>query len=202
MILALLVFCSALLSCSTTSTITIQGSYPLPLVNQLPLTLGVIYNDAFSAHSFTEINEYSGEDQYIINSGTSHIALFNTILPAMFSEVIYLSSVDEATDYPNLDVLFEPEIEEFQIGLPQNTRLDVYEIWVKYNMRFSTPNGNSIINWPKTAYGKSPQSGFNSADAGINEAAVEAIRDLAATFSLGFTAIPEVNNWLKVKNIL
>jgi len=172
------------------------------LVSQLPLTLGIIYDDAFSAYSFTEIDEYSGEDQYIIYSGSSQVELFNTILPAVFSEVIYLNNAGEIADYPTLDMVFEPSIEEFQIGLPQKTRLDVYEIWVKYNMRLSAPNGNSIADWVMTAYGKSPQSNFGSIDAGVNEAAVEAFRDLAATFSLGFTSIPEVNNWLQVNNVL
>ncbi|PCJ43607.1 MAG: hypothetical protein COA71_01680 [SAR86 cluster bacterium] len=199
---ALLILCSTLISCSSLSTITIEGSYPSPLISPLPLTLGIIYNDTFSTYSFTELDEYSGEDQYIINSGSSQVALFNTILPAVFSEVIYLNSADEAADYPDLDMVFEPTIEEFQIGLPQKTRLDVYEIWVKYNMRLSAPDGNSIADWVMTAYGKSPQSNFGSVDAGVNEAAVEAFRDLAATFSLGFTSIPEVNAWLQINNVL
>lgn len=198
----LLVLSSILISCSSISTITIGGSYPSPLVPQLPLTLGVIYDDAFSAYSFTEVDEYSGEDQYIINSGASQVALFDTILPAVFSEVVYLSNADEASAYPGLDMIFEPDIEEFQIGLPQKTRLDVYEIWVKYNMRLSAPDGIPIADWVMTAYGKSPRSNFGTVDAGVNEAAVEAFRDLAATFSLGFTSIPEVNNWLQMNNVL
>ncbi|MDG2090737.1 MAG: hypothetical protein P8J61_06495 [Gammaproteobacteria bacterium] len=198
----LLVLCSILSACASTNTITIGGSYPSPLVPQLPLTLGVIYNESFSSYSFTEVDEYSGEDQYIINSGASQVDLFSTILPAVFSEVIYLNSLDEAAAYPDLDMIFEPVIEEFQIGLPQKTRLDVYEIWVKYNMRLSSPNGNSIADWVMTAYGKSPQSNFGSVDAGVNEAAIEAFRDLAATFSLGFTSIPEVNNWLQINNVM
>ncbi len=198
----LLFLCCALISCSSINTINIEGSYPSPLVSQLPLTLGVIYDNAFSDYSFTEVDEYSGEDQYVINSGASQVDLFSTILPAVFNEVIYLSSADEAANYPDLDMIFKPTIEEFQIGLPQKTRLDVYEIWVKYNMRLTAPNGSSIADWVMTAYGKAPSSTFGSVDAGVNEAAIEAFRDLAATFSLGLTSIPEVDNWLQVNNVL
>ncbi len=198
----LLALCFSLFACSSISTINIEGSYPSPLVPQLPLSIGVIYDEAFSSYSFTEIDEYSGEDQYIINSGASQVALFNTILPAVFAEVVFLDSADNIADYPDLDMVFEPSIEEFQIGLPQKTRLDVYEIWVKYNMRLSDPGGDSIADWVMTAYGKSPRSSFGSVDNGVNEAAVEAFRDLAATFSLGFTTIPEVNNWLVVNNVI
>lgn len=198
----LLVLCSLLVGCTATSTITIGGSYPSPLVPQLPLTLGVIYDDAFSSYSFTEVDEYSGEDQYIINSGASQVDLFNTILPAVFTEVVFLSSSDDPSSYSDLDMIFEPTIEEFQIGLPQKTRLDVYEIWVKYNMQLFAPDGGSIADWVMTAYGKAPYSNFGSVDAGVNEAAVEAFRDLAATFSLGFTSIPEVNSWLQTNNVM
>jgi hypothetical protein len=199
---SLLVLCCTLFGCSSTSTITIEGSYPAPLVSQLPLTLGVIYDESLSAHSFTEFDEYSGEEQYIINSGSSQISLFNTLLPAVFSDVIFLNSPDEVANHPGLDMVFEPAIEDFQIGLPQKTRLDVYEIWVKYNMRLSSPDGSSIADWVMTAYGKSPRSTFGSVDAGVNDATIEAFRDLAASFSLGFASIPEVNNWLQMNNVL
>ena len=198
----LLFLCYLLVSCSSVNTITIQGTYPSPLVGQLPLTLGVIYDNAFSDYSFTEVDEYSGEDQYVINSGASQVALFSTILPAVFNEVVYLNNADEAANYPNLDMVFKPAIEEFQIGLPQKTRLDVYEIWVKYNMSLTAPNGSTIADWVMTAYGKAPRSTFGSVDDGVNEAAIEAFRDLAATFSLGLTSIPEVNNWLQMNNVL
>ena len=199
---ALLFLCLLLTACTSTRTITIEGSYPSPLASQLPLTLGVIYNKAFSAYSFTETDEESGEDQYIINSGASQVNLFNTILPTIFSKVILLSSLDEAPAYPDLDMIFEPVITDFQIGLPQKTRLDVYETWIKCNMRLSEPDGSSIADWVWTAYGKSPQSSFGSVDAGVNQATIEAFRDLAATFSLRLTLIPEVNNWLQVNNEL
>lgn len=198
--LTLTTLCGLLLGCSA-SIIDVKGSYPSPLVNQLPLTLGVIYDDAFSAFSFTEFDEVSGKEQYIINSGQTQVQLFNTILPAVFSNVVFLNSADEAASYPELDMIFEPSIDDFQVGLPQKTRLDVYEIWVKYNMRLTGPDGNSIANWVMTAYGKSPQGSFGSVDSGVNDAAVEAFRDLAATFSLGFTSIPEVNDWLRTNNI-
>ncbi len=199
---ALIFLCFVFASCSSVNTITIQGSYPSPLVSQLPLTLGVVYDNIFSDYSFTEVDEYSGEDQYVINSGASQVALFNTILPAVFNEVVYLNNADDAVNYPDLDMIFKPAIEEFQIGLPQKTRLDVYEIWVKYNMSLTAPNGNTIADWVMTAYGKAPQSTFGSVDDGVNEAAIEAFRDLAATFSLGLTSIPEVNNWLQMNNVL
>ena len=188
-------------SCSAT-TIDISGTYPAPLVQKLPLTVGVIYDNAFTNHSYIEINDNTGDDQYIINSGASQVALFNTMLPAVFEEVVRLDNMDSASNFAELDAVLVPAIEEFQVGLPQKTRLNVYEIWVKYNMRLARANGDYIADWVMTAYGKSPEETFQSVDAGVNDAANVALRDLAASFALGFSNIPEVNEWLRSENVL
>lgn len=197
-----LVVLVALLTACSATVINIEGSFPAPLVQKIPLTIGVIYDDAFSSHSFIEINDTTGDDQYIINSGASQIALFNTMLPAVFEEVVQLDSLESASNYSELDAVFFPAIEEFQVGLPQKTRLNVYEIWVKYNMRLARANGDFIADWVMTAYGKSPEETFQSVDAGVNDAANVALRDLAASFTLGLSNIPEVNEWLRSENVL
>lgn len=193
---------AVLLSACSAATINITGTFPAPLVSKLPLTVGVYYDDAFFNHSYIEINDNTGDDQYIINSGASQVALFNTMLPAVFEEVVLLDSMDNAGEMTDLDAVFVPAIEEFQVGLPQKTRLNVYEIWVKYNMRLSDTNGDYIADWVMTAYGKSPEETFQSVDAGVNDAANVALRDLAASFTLGFSNIPEVNEWLRSENVL
>jgi hypothetical protein len=63
-------------------------------------------------------------------------------------------------------------------------------------MRLVTPNGDYIADWVLTSYGKTPTETFRSVEAGINEAAVVALRDLASSFSLTFSQVPEVNDWL------
>ena len=191
-----------LLSACAATTIDISGTFPAPLIQKLPLTVGVFYDSAFTNHSFIEINDSTGDDQYIINSGSSQIELFNTMLPAVFQNVIELDSIESANARSDLDAVFVPAIEEFQVGLPQKTRLNVYEIWVKYNMRLAGSNGDYIADWVMTAYGKSPEETFQSVDDGVNDAANVALRDLAASFTLGFSDIPEVNDWLRVQNAL
>ena len=65
------------------NTIVINGSYPSPLVRKLPITVGVYYPEELRNFSYTEIDDYSGQDQYILQSGGSQLALFNTVLPAL-----------------------------------------------------------------------------------------------------------------------
>lgn len=186
-----------LLAACSVSTINITGSYPSPLVRKLPITVGVYYPDELRNFSFVEINDYTGKDELIVNSGASQVELFNTMLPALFENVVMLESLDSVQTNNALDAVFVPAIEEFQLGLPDKTKLKVYEIWVKYNMRLSRTNGDYIADWVMTAYGKSPRESFQSVDAGVQDAAVVAMRDLAASFTLGFAGIPEVNDWLR-----
>lgn len=182
------------------STITLDGNYPAPLTRKLPVTVGVYYPDALRNFSYVETNDESGEEQYIIRSGAAQVELFNTVLPAMFENVVQLDTLDTVGANPQLDAVFVPMLEEFQLGLPSKTKLDVYEIWLKYNMRLSKANGDYIADWVMTAYGKSPDENFQSVDDGVKDAATVAMRDLAASLSLGFAGVAGVDEWLRENN--
>lgn len=175
-------------------TISLSATYPTPLVVPLPLTIGVYYPEELRSFQYIEIDDNTGNDQYIIEAGASQIALFDTVLPVMFENVVPL---DSPTATEGVDAVFIPNVEEFQLGLPEKTRLSVYEVWLKYNMRLTQPNGDYIADWVMTAYGKSPTENFQSVDAGVQNAAEVAMRDLAATFSLGFTEFPDVKDWVQ-----
>jgi hypothetical protein len=194
---------TVVLGACSAQRIVLDGNYPTPLTSKLPLTIGVYYTDNVKEFTYTELNENNGKEQYIIESGNSQVEMFNTLLPAMFTDVVVLDNLDDIpARYPQLDAVFVPVIDDFQLGLPAKTRLASYEIWIKYNMRLSDVNGNQIADWVMTAYGKSPEETFQSVDAGVNDAANVALRDLAASFTLGFSNIPEVNEWLRSENAL
>ena len=177
------------------STVTIEGTYPTPNIPPLPMTLGVYYSDDMRNYVYTERTD-AGKDEYLVNSGDSHMALFNTVLPAMFQRVVVLDDPALANER-GVDAVFIPNIDEFQLGMPQKTRLDSYEVWVRYNMRLTAPDGDYIADWVMTAYGKTGQDRFGSAERGINGAAVAALRDLASNFSISFTNVPDVRDWLQ-----
>ena len=182
-----------LISCGV-SNLVIQGSFPTPNINKIPLSVAVYYDDALRAFSYMEYSE-TGREEINIESGESHIRLFNAVLPAMFEEVIEVEGFDD----PNVqvvDAVFAPVIEEFQLALPEKTKLEVYEVWIKYNMRILNSSGVSLADWVVTSYGKTPTETFLSVEDGINDAAIVALRDLASSFSLNFTRVPEVQDWL------
>ena len=176
------------------SNVTISGSYPTPNVEKLPVKIAVYYDEALTEYSYVEYTE-TGNEEFDIRSGQSHMDLFDAILPAMFEQVVRVDSMEEAQS-SEVDAVFAPAIEEFQLALPYKTKLDVYEVWIKYNMRLMSTDGEYIADWVATSYGKTPTETFRSSEAAINEAAFIALRDLASTFTLNFRDVPEVSDWL------
>ena len=182
-----------LISCGV-SNLVIQGNFPTPNISKIPLSVAVYYDDALRAFSYMEYSE-TGREEINIESGESHISLFNAVLPAMFEEVIEVEGFDDP-NVQDVDAVFAPVIEEFQLALPEKTKLEVYEVWIKYNMRILNSRGVSLADWVVTSYGKTPTETFLSVEDGINDAAIVALRDLASSFSLNFTRVPEVQDWL------
>ena len=177
------------------NNVVIEGEFPTPNISKMPVSVAVYYDQALRDFAYLEYTE-TGSEEFNIESGASHIELFNSITPAMFEQVIFVESMEEAQT-AGVDAIFAPAIEEFQLALPAKTKLDVYEVWIKYNMRLLTVEGDYIADWVVTSYGKSPTETFRTVEGAINDAAVVALRDLASTFSLSFGDVPEVRDWLK-----
>lgn len=176
------------------NNVSVEGSYPRPNVTKLPLSIGVYYDDELRNHTYVEYSDL-GREEYRVSSGETHIELFNSILPSMFERVVQLDSPEAAASV-GVDAVFSPSIEEFQLALPQKTQLDAYEVWLKYNMRLFAPDGDYIADWVLTAYGKTAKETLRSTETGINNATVSALRDLASNFTLSFTSVPDVRDWL------
>ena len=186
-----------LLGACGVNSLVVEGNYPTPAVRKIPLTLGLYFDEDLRNFLYIEYTE-TGQEEYRVASGQTHVQLFGSLLPAMFERVVVLDSMDDASD-AGVDAVFAPSIEEFQLALPQKTRLDAYEVWVKYNMRLLGPDGAYIADWVLTSYGKTPTANLLSAEGGINDATVSALRDLASNFTLSFSAVPEVRDWLASK---
>ena len=176
------------------NNVVIEGQFPTPNISKMPVYVAVIYDQALRDFSYLEYTE-TGSEEFNIQSGASHVELFNSITPAMFEQVIFVDTLEEA-QIAGVDAIFAPAIEEFQLALPAKTKLDVYEVWIKYNMRLLTAQGDYIADWVLTSYGKTPTESFQTVEGAINDAAVIALRDLASSFSLSFSDVHEVRDWL------
>lgn len=195
--LPLMVLASAILLSGCTHTLIVDGRFPSPLVSEMPYTLGVHYPQEFTAYRYEEQSE--DRAKWIIDMGEAQTDMFSTVLPGMFSEVRVLDtlpSAGQSTDPDAVDIVIKPSMEEFQYTLPSETKIKVYEIWLKYNVQVYDSQGSLIADWILTAYGKTPSGFMQSDEAALNQAVVVALRDAGANLSLNFARVPEVRAWL------
>lgn len=177
------------------NSLVVQGSFPSPMVEKIPHTIGVHYEPAFSAYQYVE--EAKDRSKWTINTGQAQTSMLNTILPQMFEQVVKLGALPDSENPSKTDLVFSPRVEEFQYAMPRETKVNVFEIWVKYNMRVYTGDGQLLADWLMTAYGKTPTAFMKSREDAINEAVVIALRDLGASLSLRFQHVPEIKAWLE-----
>lgn len=194
--LIMLFTCSWLVSCKSTLQVTSQ--FPAPLVNQLPLTVAVIYPEPFKSYKYIEQQEK--RDDWEISVGQAQVALFNTVLNAMFRQVVEVKSLT-SEQLAQVDLVIQPDLEQFQYNLPRETKVNMFEVWLKYHLTVYDPQGQLIADWLLSAYGKTPTAFFKSQETAMNESITIALRDFGASFSVKFQQIPEINQWLKTQKL-
>ena len=180
--------------CSQSLALKVESEVPMPLISKIPINMGVYYDENFRNYTYRE--NTPDRENWSIESGSSQIALFNQILPSMFREVIEIDSMPAAGTVAGVKAVLVPSIEEMQFSLPQETRLDMYEAWIKYKIRLLDTNGNLISEWPLTAYGKTETAFMKNREQGLNGAMELALRDAGAKLALGFPEIVAVKDWL------
>lgn len=175
------------------STLEVDGHFPSPVINQLPLTMGVMYLPEFKSYRYVEKNDKRNE--WEISIGSAQVELFDTVLPAMFKKIISVSDITPNQGEP-VDLFFAPTIEEFQYNIPAETKVNMFEVWMKYNMKVYDAQGQLVADWILTAYGKTPSAFMKSEESALNEALVIALRDAGAGLALKFSHVPEIHAWL------
>ena len=187
------VFSIMLSACNQSLTMEAETDVPVPLMSKLPLNMAVYYNEHFRNYIYEENSE--DRPNWAIKSGASMVELFDQVLPSMFQNIDHVDSINANTDN-SFDGLLAPEISEMQFALPNETKSDLYEVWVKYNVKLMDSKGELIADWPLTGYGKSSTEFLKSRDKGLQAAINSAFRDAGAKFALNFNRVPPIRQWL------
>ena len=98
---------------------------------------------------------------------------------------------------PGTDLVIIPSVQEVQLSTPNQSYLNVYEVWIKYRLDIETADGVPIDSWFLPAYGKTPDSVMLSRSRAIEGATVVALRDAGAKLLLDFYRIPALHVWIE-----
>lgn len=180
--------------CSQSVKIKVDTQVPVPTVSRIPLNLGVYYDPALRSYAYTENTE--DRPDWKIESGESQVALFDRILPSMFQAV---TPATGTTGVAGVAGVIAPRVAEMQFALPAETKTELYEAWIKYQLQLYDSDGQLVAEWPVTGYGKAETAMLKSKDDGLSTAINLAMRDAGAKLALGFEQVQDVRRWLAQK---
>ena len=171
-------------------------AFPKPVMTPLPARVAVYYPESFRTYTYREERDIAIGGEWIITLGETQHQVFNVVLDAMFEETVEFDS--EPTTADGFNAIIVPSVADFQFALPSDNRVNVFEIWVKYNISIRDATGEELGNWPVTAYGRTPTAMLKSSETAIHAAALIAMRDAGASMISGVYRDPRLREWLGV----
>lgn len=208
----LLLLCLTLLGTGCASRqVVVEGNFPTPLLDPLPITLGVIYPQAFAEHEFFDEAKGRTETDWLVKTGEAQVTFWDKVFTGMFDEVVHIRDWETVLAHgADIDGVIIPAISDLQYTIPTHTNVKIYEIWMRYEFRLvdisaihQQDDGALTVNpdgglaaWPVTAYGKTPTAFLQTDEEAVNLAAVVALRDAGAHFITTFGATPDITVWL------
>jgi hypothetical protein len=193
-LLALLVGCGP-------AKVVVKGDFPAPLMEPLPLKMGVWYDEEFAGHEFFDEAKSRNESSWIVKTGEAQVQLWDILWAGMFDSMILMKGKPGPGQMNQaVDAVLIPHVAELQYAIPAHTNIKVYEIWMRYRFELVTSSGEPIAEWTMSAYGKTPTAFLQSDEKAVNLAAVMALRDAGANFIVTFARVPDVQQWLKHTN--
>ena len=194
-----------------TKQVEVEGNFPSPLLDPLPITLGVIYPSAFAEHEFFDEAKGRAESDWLVKTGEAQVEFWDILFGGMFDEVVHIRDWETAQSRGSeIDGVLIPAIADLQYTIPTHTNVKIYEIWMRYEFQLvdvaaihQQEDGALSFNpdewlavWPITAYGKTPTAFLQTDEEAVNLAAVVALRDAGANFVTSFGTTPDVAVWL------
>ena len=182
-----------LAGCSSSASVKITSSFPSVLSEPKPINASILIEDSFATYVGTPNKNTT------IDIGASQVDLLKSAFSGLFDNVDFVTSLDQVT--AETDLIITPSVLEVQVSTPSDNYLNVFEVWIKYNLDIQAKDGVLITNWFMPAYGKTPNSFMADKEKAIEQATVIALRDAGAKLMLDFYRIPAINDWLSRQNI-
>ena len=174
-----------LAACAPTKFET-QSDIPQPLIEKIPITVGVHMPLEFTAKVYEEKREGGGE--YSNGLGKAQSAGFMRILNAMFNRVVPVASPrDAAATDPEIRGVLQPVLDDYAFVTPADSGTPTYAASLRYTIRLYSPQGELAESWTFTGYGSQPASQFPGKGAEALAVATRlAMRDAGAKLAAEF----------------
>ena len=176
-----------------TSVVTVEANFPVPLVEPLPVRVGLLFDEALTDYEYYE--EIPQQATWTIYLGTANEFMLNGLFDTMFLETRPVDQIPlTSTDLFRLDGVLWPQLEKFEFEVPIIKRDEFVEVWMQYRLRLYEPDGALVVEWPVSGYGKAE---LGNREAALQQATVVAMREVGAAISTRFAEQPQVEYWLQ-----
>jgi hypothetical protein len=159
-----------------------ESQMPTPLVDPLPITVGVHYTEDFSKYAHAE--ERWGV-KWKAELGPYHVRMAERLFNAAFRETIPVKDLKALPANPPYVAIIEPRIEQYSFITPKDTGANYYAVTIKYRLNVLAPSGETADSLTFTGYGSFKSGGMSSTTPMVS-ATKAAMRDAAAKFLVQF----------------
>ena len=181
------------------NNLRIEGYFPEPLVNKIPLKAGLILNDSYKNYKHDEI--IPQQSSWSIDLGEANTQMIMNVLTGTFDEVRLIDSLPlDPLDY-DLDIVLTPYLDKFEFEAPITGNNRYAEAWIQYVINLNDSNGVEITKWIISGYGKH-EIGRTNKNLSMNNAVIVAMREVGATFATSINQQPDFISWLDKQNAL
>ena len=178
-----------------TSAVVVASEFPTPLVEPLPISVGLFYEPKL--RNFIHAEALPRSSTWTIDLGDANLAMLDPLYRTMFTSTREIEDLPPSpAEDASIDAVLTSTLEDFQFDVPRASRDEFVEVWLQYRLRL-LEDGNLISEWLVNGYGKAEIDG-NREDA-VHRASIVAMREAGARISTEFSQQPNVKNWLEAK---
>ena len=193
--LHLLVVLTSILLNGCSTSIWVEADFPQPLVNRLPVRMGLILDDELL--DYVHYEKLPRQAAYTIQIGEANELMLVQLFQSMFTDIERFDDFSLIQpDSAKIDGVLWPALDRFEFDVPIGQRDEFVEVWVQYLVKLYETDGRLVTEWPVSGYGKAEL--IDRGDA-LNRAIVVAMREVGATISTRFSDQPDLKNWLQEK---
>lgn len=166
----------ALAGCTT--QFEAESSIPTPLVEKIPIVVGVYLSPEFRTRVYKE--ERDGGD-YDISIGKAQTEGFMRLMDALFVQAIPVDAAAGASTDPRIRGVIEPVLEDFAFVTPADSGTGAFAVSLRYRVTGYRPDGQVVDSWTFTGYGAAKNEGMlPGGDEALRRAVRLALRDAGA----------------------
>ena len=190
-----------------TTSVTVKGTIPSPLVAKIPVNVGVHYSEDFKSFRHEETIREHGN--WEVDMGGQNLLFFRNLMTAVFDNVTEVdetffnveknvenNTAENLENFAGLDGILIPEVIKYGFLTPNVSGLKFFSASIHYRMSLYNVDKEKLGEWTIVGYGKSERTLFGTTES-LSEATMLAIRDGGARIAIEMQSQPVVQAWLE-----